>query len=185
MSEARRSGKEQTGRAAYFAAGGKLLLRHPVRPFDVAITTTSGSVVDEQVCEAIAVRVAELNRWRPGGGLNFPFLRLATVAGDSRSRLARAILRGPLSFSAGRATASRRKMLPESIAMWCASFADRFPSERISPRSRSRPMEKCSAPPARPSKWPASMCSYCQVGNADGKRRGGPTFASAYVGRKR
>ncbi len=34
------------------------------------------------------MRVAELNRWRPGGGLHFPFLRLATVAGASRSRLA-------------------------------------------------------------------------------------------------
>jgi diacylglycerol kinase (ATP) len=71
-------------------AGGKLLLHHAVQPFDVAITTTSGSVVHEQVCEAVAVRVAELNRWRPGGGLNLPFLRLATVAGYSRSRLARA-----------------------------------------------------------------------------------------------
>jgi hypothetical protein len=40
------------------------------------------------VCEALAVRVAELNRWRPGGGLHFPFLRLATVSGASRSRLA-------------------------------------------------------------------------------------------------
>jgi diacylglycerol kinase (ATP) len=90
MSEARRAGKDVTGRAAYFVAGGKLLLRHAVQPFDVAITTANGSVVREQVCEAVAVRVAELNRWRPGGGLNFPFLRLATVTGDSRSRLARA-----------------------------------------------------------------------------------------------
>jgi diacylglycerol kinase (ATP) len=90
MSEARRSGKDVTGRAAYFVAGGKLLLHHAVQPFNVAITTTSGSVIHEQVCEAVAVRVAELNRWRPGGGLSFPFLRLATVAGDSRSRLARA-----------------------------------------------------------------------------------------------
>jgi len=90
MSEARRSGKDVTGRAAYFVAGGRLLLHHAVQPFDISITTTSGSVFDEQVCEAVAVRVAELNRWRPGGGLNFPFLRLATVAGDSRSRLARA-----------------------------------------------------------------------------------------------
>jgi diacylglycerol kinase family enzyme len=90
MSEARRSGKSRVGRAAYFAAGGRLLLNHPVRPFDISITTTSGSVIHEQVCEAVAVRVAELNRWRPGGGLNFPFLRLATVTGYSRSRLARA-----------------------------------------------------------------------------------------------
>jgi diacylglycerol kinase (ATP) len=88
MSEARRSGKSRVGRAAYFAAGGRLLVNHPVRPFDIQITTTSGSVIDAQICEALAVRVAELNRWRPGGGLHFPFLRLATVAGASRSRLA-------------------------------------------------------------------------------------------------
>jgi diacylglycerol kinase (ATP) len=88
MSEARRSGKDTTGRAAYFVAGAKLLLNHPIRPFDIAITTTDGSVIEERVCEALAVRVAELNRWRPGGGLSFPFLRLATVVGASRSRLA-------------------------------------------------------------------------------------------------
>ncbi len=72
MSEARRSGKSRVGRAAYFAAGGRLLLNHPVQPFDIAITTTGGSVVHQQVSEAIALRVAELNRWRPGGGLPFP-----------------------------------------------------------------------------------------------------------------
>jgi diacylglycerol kinase (ATP) len=88
MSEARRSGKDTTGKAAYFVAGGKLLINHPLQPFDIAITTTGGEVIHERVCEALAVRVAELNRWRPGGGLSFPFLRLATVAGASRARLA-------------------------------------------------------------------------------------------------
>jgi diacylglycerol kinase (ATP) len=88
MSEARRSGKDTTGKAAYFVAGSKLLLNHPLQPFDIAITTTGGQVIHERVCEALAVRVAELNRWRPGGGFNFPFLRLATVAGASRARLA-------------------------------------------------------------------------------------------------
>jgi diacylglycerol kinase (ATP) len=81
MSEARRAGKDVTGRAAYFLAGGKLLLNYPVQTFDIAVTTTRGDVIQEQVCEAIAVRVGELNRWRPGGGLEFPFLRLATVEG--------------------------------------------------------------------------------------------------------
>jgi diacylglycerol kinase (ATP) len=90
MSEARRSGKNVAGRAAYFWAGGRLLFNYPVQPFDVAITTTGGSFIQQQVCEAIAVRVGELNRWRPGGGLEFPFLRLATVEGGSRGRLARA-----------------------------------------------------------------------------------------------
>lgn len=88
MSEARRLGKSKVGRAAYFAAGARLLWNHPVRSFDVQITTVSGAVIEEQACEALAVRVAELNRWRPGGGLDFPFLRLATVTGESRYRLA-------------------------------------------------------------------------------------------------
>jgi diacylglycerol kinase (ATP) len=90
MSEARRAGKDITGRAAYFLAGGRLLLNYPVQPFDVAVTTAAGSVIQQQVCEAIALRVEELNRWRPGGGLELPFLRLATVEGGSRSRLAQA-----------------------------------------------------------------------------------------------
>ena len=44
MSEARCSGKSATGRAAYFVAGGRLLLNHPVQPFDIAITTLVGQV---------------------------------------------------------------------------------------------------------------------------------------------
>jgi diacylglycerol kinase (ATP) len=94
MSEARRSGKDVTGKAAYFVAGAKLLLNHPVQPFDVTITTTAGEMIQERVCEALAVRVAALNRWRPGGDLKFPFLRLATVSGASRARLARASWEG-------------------------------------------------------------------------------------------
>ena len=90
MSAARRANKSVAGRAAYYAAGCSLLLNHPVQPFDIEMTTVSGSVLRDQVCEALALRVAELNRWRPGGGLHFPFLRLATVRGHSRSRLARA-----------------------------------------------------------------------------------------------
>ena len=90
MSEARRSGKNVTGRAAYFAAGGRLLLNHPVQPFEIEVTTSEGVCTREEVCEAIVVKVAELNRWRPGGGLELPSLRLATVEGSGRSRLARA-----------------------------------------------------------------------------------------------
>jgi diacylglycerol kinase (ATP) len=90
MSAARRAGKSVAGRAAYYAAGCSLLLNHPVQSFDIEITTVSGSVLRDQACEVLALRVAELNRWRPGGGLHLPFLRLATVRGNSRSRLARA-----------------------------------------------------------------------------------------------
>lgn len=90
MYEARRSGKDVTGKAAYFAAGGRMLLNYPLQTFELEVETASGSVVQEEVCEAIALRVAELNLWRPGGGLTFPHLRLAAVTGGSRARLARA-----------------------------------------------------------------------------------------------
>jgi diacylglycerol kinase (ATP) len=109
MAEARRAGKDVTGRAAYFLAGARLLLHHPVQSFAVAITTTDGSVTQEQVCEAIAVRVGELNRWRPGGGLESPFLRLATVAGGSRARLVQATFEAL--FRSGGAAATYRDVL--------------------------------------------------------------------------
>jgi len=115
MSEARRSGKSRVGRAAYFAAGGRLLWNHPVRPFGVEITPTTGPVIQEQVCEALAVRVAALNRWRPGGGLHFPFLRLAAVAGASRSRLALASFEAL--FRAG--GARDREPAADAAAIYC------------------------------------------------------------------
>ena len=90
MAAVRHSQKRAGGRSAYFAAGFKLLFQHSVEPFEIEITTTGGTVLRRQACEAIAVRVSELNFWRPGGGLALPFLRLATVEGQSRWRLAQA-----------------------------------------------------------------------------------------------
>ena len=49
----------------------------------------------------IAVRVAKLNLWRPGGSLEFPFLRLASVESTSRYRLTQASFQG-LFLGAGR-----------------------------------------------------------------------------------
>jgi diacylglycerol kinase family enzyme len=82
--------KSKTGRAAYFAAGLDVLFTCPVQPFDLEITTVDGRFIQRQVSEMLAVRVAELNLWRPGGSLDFPFLRLASVEGKSRWRLAQA-----------------------------------------------------------------------------------------------
>ncbi len=90
MGAARRHDKDRAGRSAYFGAGLKVLLSHPVQLFELEITTVDGQVLHRQASEMIAVRVAELNLWRPGGGLDFPFLRLASVEGDSRGRLAQA-----------------------------------------------------------------------------------------------
>ena len=99
MSAAVRAKKNASGRSAYFLAGIQLLFNHPLEPFALEITTTSGEVIQRRACEAIAVRVAELNIWRPGGGFDLPFLRLATVETNgnepgSRWKLGRATYEG-------------------------------------------------------------------------------------------
>lgn len=86
-------GKRAIGRAAYYLAGGSLLLRRRIEPFDVEVTTADGEVFRQRVCEAIAVRVEELNRWRPGGRLESPLLRLVTVDATNRWGLAEASFR--------------------------------------------------------------------------------------------
>lgn len=101
MHATRRQEKSKAGRSAYFAAGFKLLLSYPVQPFEIEITTVEGKIVQRRASEMIAVRVAELNLWRPGGSLDFPFLRLASVEGESRWRLAQASLQA-LFFGAGK-----------------------------------------------------------------------------------
>lgn len=90
MQATRRNDKVKTGRLAYFAAGIKLLFSYPVQPFELQVTTVDGQLLHRQASELVAVRVAELNLWRPGGSLDFPFLRLASVEGGSRWRLAKA-----------------------------------------------------------------------------------------------
>ena len=116
MSAAVRNRKNASGRSAYFLAGIELLFNHPLEPFDLEITKTSGEVIERRVCEAIAVRVAALNIWRPGGGFDLPFLRLATVEteGDqpgSRWKLGRAAYEG-LFLAAGARNRKQRASAP-------------------------------------------------------------------------
>jgi len=92
MRAARAPAKRTRGRAAYYWAGARLLLRHPLQPFDVEITTVDRAQLRRRVCEAVAVRVPELNLWRPGGALTSPLLRLVTVEGQSRHGLLRSSL---------------------------------------------------------------------------------------------
>lgn len=96
MAAALRYGKHSAGKIAYFAAGFETLFTHPIQPFELEITTLDGTVLQRNASEIIAVRVAELNRWRPGGGLELPFLRLASVEEASRIRLAQASLEAML-----------------------------------------------------------------------------------------
>lgn len=83
-------GKHIIGRASYYFAGISLLAHHRIQPFQAEITTVDGRILNQRVCEAIAVRVPELNRWRPGGRLEEPLLRLATVEASSRWTLVQA-----------------------------------------------------------------------------------------------
>ena len=84
------SGKRVGGRAAYYAGGLRLLLQHPVEPFDLEMTLVDGSVRRCRASEVIAVRVGEINRWRPGGDLQTPALRVASLPEATRLGLAHA-----------------------------------------------------------------------------------------------
>jgi diacylglycerol kinase family enzyme len=99
--------KHRTGRLAYFAAGFEVLALHPLQLFELEMTTVAGEQLTRRVSEMIAVRVSELNIWRPGGGLEYPFLRVATVEGASRARLARASFES-LALGSGQRHRSRR-----------------------------------------------------------------------------
>ena len=92
MRAAARFRKHSAGRLAYFMAGFETLLTYPLQPFQIEITTVSGEVLQRRASEVIAVHVAELNLWRPGGGLQLPFLRLASVETASRPQLLKASL---------------------------------------------------------------------------------------------
>ncbi len=84
------SGKRVLGRAAYYAGGIRLLLRHPLQAFDVELTGAGGEVRRFRASELLGVRVPAINRWRPGGNLRSPQLRIATVPYTSRLGLAHA-----------------------------------------------------------------------------------------------
>ena len=84
------SGKRVGGRSAYFAGGLRLLVNHPVEPFELEVTRADGSVRKARASEVIAVRVGGINLWRPGGDLQSPTLRVASLSETTRLGLAHA-----------------------------------------------------------------------------------------------
>jgi diacylglycerol kinase (ATP) len=84
------NGKRVGGRAAYYAGGIRLLMQHPIEPFELEMTTLTGEVRKFRASEMIAVRVAEINRWRPDGELLKPTLRVASVPETTRMGLVHA-----------------------------------------------------------------------------------------------
>lgn len=91
MSATSQNNKHLVGKPAYWAAGLQLLLSRPLEPFEIEVTTSTGKTATSKVCEAIALRVGELNVWRPGGGLQSSVLRLASVPKTSRLGFVKAI----------------------------------------------------------------------------------------------
>ena len=84
------SGKRVGGRAAYFVGGFRLLANHPVEPFELEVTRADGSVRKGRASEVIAVRVGGINLWQPGGDLQSPTLRVASLSETTRLGLAHA-----------------------------------------------------------------------------------------------
>ncbi|MFT4113662.1 diacylglycerol/lipid kinase family protein [Silvibacterium sp.] len=110
------SGKRVGGRAAYFAGGFRLLLQHPVDPFDLELTLIDGSRRTLQASELIAVRVPAINVWRPGGNLEAPELQVAIVPATTRLGLAHASFHALLTGrSANGTNGSSRLPYPEYV----------------------------------------------------------------------
>ena len=84
------TGKRMGGALAYYVGGVRLLVQHPIEPFDLELTTINGEVRRARANEAIALRVPEINLWRSGADLMRPVLRVASVRETSRIGLAHA-----------------------------------------------------------------------------------------------
>ncbi len=84
------TGKRVGGPLAYYAGGIRLLIQHPVEPFDLEVTTTSGETRRFRANEAIALRVPAVGLWRAGGDLLQPALRVASLRETTRLGLAHA-----------------------------------------------------------------------------------------------
>ncbi len=85
------NGKRFGGRTAYYAGGIRLLLKHPIQPFNVEMTGVDGAVKRFRASELLSVRVAEINRWQPGGDLYSTQLRMAAVEETGRAGLTHAM----------------------------------------------------------------------------------------------
>lgn len=83
-------GKRHGGRLAYFIGGFRLLIEHPVQPFQIEFACADGTTRVETACEAIATHVREINRWRPGGDPFGASLRVAWVPSTGRLGLGHA-----------------------------------------------------------------------------------------------
>lgn len=120
------SGKRILGRAAYYAGGVRLLAAHPIQPFDVEMTRADGDVSRFQACELLSVRVPAINRWRPGGNLLLPRLRIAAVPHTGRAGLSFAMFEALVTRNgSGRGGGTRfpRPRYEDAVQVVCSATA--------------------------------------------------------------
>jgi len=84
------AGKRVGGALAYYVSGTRLLIEHPIEPFELEVTTVAGDVRRFRANELIALRVPDVGLWRSGGDLLKPTLRVASVSETSRLGLVHA-----------------------------------------------------------------------------------------------
>ena len=117
LSAASRSHKHSIGKTAYWAAGMGILLRHRFEPFEIEVTDSAGAVTTAPVIEMIAVRVSDLNIWRPGGELRGNVLRLASLPPTSRGKMIAAAVRALLQRSYPVIAAAAREQTGAGVAV--------------------------------------------------------------------
>ena len=105
------------GRAAYYAGWARLLLRHNVQPLHVEMTNIGGGTLEFRACELLAVRVPAIDRWRAGGELLSPHLRVVAVPQTGRLGLAYACFHGLV-------TGRSRGVFAEKLRLPCPFYAD-------------------------------------------------------------
>ena len=105
------------GRAAYYAGGLRLLLRHNVQPLDVELTEVSGKIREFRACELLALRVPTIDRWRMGGDLLSSHLRVAAVPHTGRLGLTYACFHGMV-------TGRSREVPTAKLRLPCPFYAD-------------------------------------------------------------
>src|ERR1700757_3600475 len=123
------TGKRVGGALAYYAGGIRLLVQHPIEPFDLEITTTAGEVLCWRANEAIAVRVPKINLWRPGGDLLKPELRLASLRETNRVGLAHAtyhaiVTRRTVTRTTGGRSSLAYERLDDALTVVCRPAPD-------------------------------------------------------------
>jgi diacylglycerol kinase (ATP) len=118
------SGKRVGGRAAYYAGGIRLLLQHPVDPFDLEMTLADGRMRSFRASEVIAVRVGEINRWRPGGELERPTLRVASIPKTTRLGLVHASFHALVTRKSSGSSQLPYPQYEDVVSLSCRPVAD-------------------------------------------------------------